>query len=269
METITKSQQRAVMPSGANAVLDRRSVQNDYKSLLAIVKEGMRVLDVGCGSGAITKGMAELVGANGSVIGIDTSSELIEQARQSHKDLSNLSFEHQNIFEYQAAQKFDLIASARTLQWLSNPMDALIKMKSLVKPGGIISILDYNHEKIEWQPSPPDSMKFFYAQFLAWRQDAGMNNRMADDLFSMFSSAGLKKITMEDASELCSIEDVEFLETAGIWKKVAETRGQQMVRDGYITEQERLSALNDYAKWLEEEGQSMTMYLRAVTGYNQ
>jgi ubiquinone/menaquinone biosynthesis C-methylase UbiE len=268
METATISQQRAVMPSGANQVLDRRSLENDYKSLLPILKEGMRVLDVGCGSGAITKGMAEQVGSNGRVIGIDTSSELIEQARQSHKDLTNLSFEHQNIFEYQPTEKFDLIASARTLQWLNNPMEALVKMKSLVKPGGIISILDYNHEKIEWQPAPPDSMKFFYAQFLAWRQDAGMNNHIADDLVNMFSSVGLRKITIEDANELNSIEDVEFMETAGIWKKVAETRGQQMVRDGYVTESERLSALKDYSNWLEEEGQSMAMYLRAVTGYN-
>jgi ubiquinone/menaquinone biosynthesis C-methylase UbiE len=269
METATTSKQRAVMPSGANMVLDRRSLENDYKSLLPILKEGLHVLDVGCGSGAITKGIAEHVGLTGRVIGVDSSKELIEQARVSHKNLTNLSFEHQSIFEYQSNEQFDLIASARTLQWLSNPMEALTKMKSLLKPSGIISILDYNHEKIEWQPAPPDSMKFFYAQFLAWRQDAGMNNRIADDLVNMFSSVGLKKITMEDASELCSIEDVEFLETAGIWKKVAETRGQQMVRDGYITEQERLSALNDYAKWLEEEGQSMTMYLRAVTGYNQ
>jgi ubiquinone/menaquinone biosynthesis C-methylase UbiE len=269
METATISQQRAAMPSGANKVLDRRSLENDYKSLLSVLKEGMRVLDVGCGSGAITKGMVEHVGSNGRVIGIDTSSELIEQARLSHKDLTNLSFEKQNIFEYQPAEPFDLIASARTLQWLNNPMEALTKMRSLLKPGGIISILDYNHEKIEWQPAPPDSMKFFYAQFLAWRQDAGMNNHMADELVNMFSSIGLKKITIEDASELCSIEDVEFLETAGIWKKVAETRGQQMVRDGYVTEQERLSAIRDYSAWMEEEGQSMNLYLRAVRGYNE
>jgi SAM-dependent methyltransferase len=229
----------------------------------------MHVLDVGCGSGAITKGMAEHVGSNGCVIGIDTSSELIEQARLSHKDLTNLSFEKQSIFEYQPAEQFDLIASARTLQWLNNPMEALTKMRSLLKPGGIISILDYNHEKIEWQPAPPDSMKFFYAQFLAWRQDAGMNNHIADDLVNMFSSIGLKKITIADAGELCSIEDVEFLETAGIWKKVAETRGQQMVRDGYVTGQERLNAIRDYSAWLEEDGQSMNLYLRAVSGHNE
>src|SRR5687767_13562851 len=101
METATISQQRAVMPSGANQVLDRRSLENDYKSLFSILKEGMRVLDVGCGSGAITKGIAKHVGSIGRVIGVDSSKDLIEQARVSHKHLTNLSFEHQNIFEYQ------------------------------------------------------------------------------------------------------------------------------------------------------------------------
>jgi ubiquinone/menaquinone biosynthesis C-methylase UbiE len=266
MNVATISQLRATMPSGANRVLDRRSLEHDYKSLIPILKEGMRVLDVGCGSGAITKGMAERVGSSGCVIGVDASRDLIEQAKVDHRRHTNLFFEHQNIFEYQSKEKFDLVASARTLQWLSNPAEALIKMKSLLKPGGVISILDYNHEKIDWQPTPPESMRFFIDQFLSWRQDAGMNNHIADDLTAMFLSVGLENIKMEDASELNSIEEVDFIEVAGIWIKVAETRGQQMVVDGYVTDRQRLEAIKDYTDWLENEGQSMTLYLRAVSG---
>jgi hypothetical protein len=52
-------------------------------------------------------------------------------------------------------------------------------MYSLLKPGGTVSILDYNHEALEWQPQPPVSMQRFYATFLRWRGDAGMNNHIA------------------------------------------------------------------------------------------
>ena len=45
------------------------------------VRPGMRVLDLGCGSGDVTMLAAELVGASGSVVGIDRSPEVIAVAR--------------------------------------------------------------------------------------------------------------------------------------------------------------------------------------------
>jgi ubiquinone/menaquinone biosynthesis C-methylase UbiE len=228
----------------------------------------MQVLDAGCGTGSITRGIAERVGSAGQVIGIDVSRSFIEQAKTNYSQYSNLSFECKSIFEFEPVEKFDLVTTARTLQWLSNPAAAIVKLKSWLKPGGIISILDYNHEKIEWRPAPPASMIFFYNQFLMWRKDAGMNNRMADDLSAMLLSAGFNSVTEEDAGELSSIDEVDFFETAGIWAKVAETRGQQMVQDGYVSEQDRLQAIQDYSGWLENEGQNMALYLKTVVGCN-
>lgn len=268
MEVSIISQQRAEMPNGANKVLDRRTLENDFANLVPLIKKGMHVLDVGCGSGAITKGIAERVGETGKVIGLDINAELIAIGKQKFEAITNLSFVNQSLFEFNPEQKFDLIVSARTLQWLSNPMDALVTMKAMLKPGGILSILDYNHEKIQWQPAPQESMQFFYSRFLSWRSDAGMHNQIADELEAMYAAIGLKNISVDDANELSSIEDVEFLETAGIWNKVVETRGHQMIRDGYLTEEQRVNAWNSYSRWLEEEGYSMDLYLKAVTGYN-
>jgi ubiquinone/menaquinone biosynthesis C-methylase UbiE len=269
MEITSISQKRATMPSGANKVLDRRSLDNGHESLIPLLKRGMRVLDVGCGSGSITKGIAEYVGSTGTVVGVDASFDLIEQAKLNYVDYTNLSFVNQNLFQFEIGEKFDLVTSARTLQWLSNPMEALVKMKSLLKPGGQISILDYNHEKVSWSPEAPVAMKYFYSKFLAWRQDAGMNNRIADDLVGMLSSIGFKRVSVVDANELSSAEDVDFIEAAGIWSKVAETRGKQMVSDGYVTDQDRLAAIRDYSSWLEGEGQYMSLYLRSISGYNE
>jgi len=49
---------RAAMPAGANKVLDRRTVENDSGNLLKFLKGDIHVLDVGCGSGSITAGIA-------------------------------------------------------------------------------------------------------------------------------------------------------------------------------------------------------------------
>ena len=256
------------MPTGTSSVLDRRTLERDNRNLLPLLKEGMTVLDAGCGSGAITKGIAERVGENGRVVGIDTSAELISLAKEKYTDIPQLSFQLVDIMDFKTSPGFDLVTTARTLQWINEPVKALARMKTWLQKKGCISVLDYNHEKIEWQPAPPDSMLRFYNSFLNWRQEAGMNNQIADHLSTMLSEIGLKNNTVTNEAEVSFNDSPDFYETAGIWKKVAETRGHQLVKDGFVTEQERMDAVNEYDRWLCNEAISMKMYLLAATGYN-
>ncbi|MEJ7645734.1 MAG: methyltransferase domain-containing protein [Chryseolinea sp.] len=261
-----KSEQRAEMPKGKNSVLDRRTVVNGNANLLKIIRRDDHVLDVGCGSGAITKDIASLVGAGGSVLGIDSSVHLIEQAKNDFAKLPNLSFEVADIKAYSADKLMDVVTSARVLQWLSHPAEVVIKLTSLVKPGGWLTILDYNHEKVEFNPPIPPSMQLFYNNFLQWRSDAGMDNGIADNLKDIFAHAGLVDITEDDYAEVSISGKQTFLEEIDIWIKVAEGRGPQLVKDGYITESERLLAITDYGTWIKNEAKYMKLYLKAVTG---
>jgi ubiquinone/menaquinone biosynthesis C-methylase UbiE len=264
----TIATQRASMPIGATRVLDRRTLEAGNKNLLALIAPGQSVLDVGCGSGSITKGIAERT-TKGYVVGIDMSAELIQIAKERYSSIENLTFIETNVMDFKPALKFDLITSARTLQWMSNYKEALLKMKSMLSSGGCLAVLDYNHEKIEWYPPAPESLMIFYGAFLRWRADAGMNNAIADDLRECFADLGLIDIADTDESEIILKSDPDFHEAAGIWKVVAETRGKQMVRDGYLSEEDRLLAISDYNLWLEHEGESMKMYLRGTFGYDQ
>lgn len=154
----------------------------------------MAVLDIGCGTGAITSGIAQIVGSQGKVVGIDSNHQLIEEAKQKWCEIANLSFEVGDIYNLDYSNEFDIVTSSRVLQWLSSPKTAVKSMINAVKEGGQIVILDYNHEKIVWQPEPPKSMQKFYGQFLKWRSDAGMDNRMADNLDVIFQECGLSEI---------------------------------------------------------------------------
>jgi ubiquinone/menaquinone biosynthesis C-methylase UbiE len=261
-----ESAKRAEMPQGSAVVLDNRSLQKDYTTLLSVLKPGLRVLDVGCGTGAITQGISALVGTSGYVVGIDSSEHLIESGKLQFGHIPNLELIHANLFEYELVEKFDLVISARVLQWLSNPKDALIKFKSFLKPSGMISILDYNHEDLEWQPDPPASMQYFYRKFLDWRADAGMDNRIAENLPAYLHEDGLHSIEVLGADEFYERAAENFVSKADIWSKVAASRGKQMVQDGYITEEERLKTIKEYDKWVHTEAQSMTMKLSEVRG---
>lgn len=263
------AERRATMPGGTHSVLDRRTVAHDNSNLLALVKKGHEVLDVGCGSGAITSGIATLAGNRGKVIGIDTSDHLIETARKNFSGIGNLSFEIADINTYEGKTKFDVVTSARVLQWLSNPGEVVDKMKALLKPGGCVTILDYNHEKVEFSPALPSGMKKLYDAFLLWRKDAGMDNAIADNLEEIFEAAGLINILVADHSEISTAATSTFTDEIMIWKKVAEVRGPQLVKDNYITEDDRQVAIREYGTWMERDAKYMRLYLKAVVGWKR
>ena len=248
----------------ATKIYDNRSLAKDFRTLQPLLKEGMVVLDVGCGTGAISKDIAKIVGAQGKVIGIDNTKKFIESGQQTYQEINNLELIHADLFEFESAEKFDLIIAARVLQWLTTPKEALRKMKSLLKPTGQISILDYNHEQLEWHPSPPQSMKDFYKIFLKWRKDAGMNNRIADDLADMMKEVGFHAIEVLNSNEYYERGSDNFQSKVGIWSKVAGL--DQIVEEGYLENEYRTQVIAEYDEWVEKEALSMTMKLNEVRG---
>jgi len=248
-----------------NKIFDDRSLKADYATLVPILKKGLHVLDVGCGTGAISKDIAELVGPDGRVTGIDNTEKFILSGKESYQTTTNLELVHADLFNY-GSGPFDLIVGARTLQWLNNPIDALRKLKTLLKPGGQLSILDYNHEALEWRPQPPESMQLFYQVFLKWRADAGMNNHIAENLAAYFEEAGFHAIEVYNADEVYKKGDANFIQRTGIWSKVANSK--QMVEEGYLTEELRLKAIAEYDEWTATDAERMTMKLKEVRGIN-
>ncbi len=255
------------MPKGPNPILERRTVENANRNLLKYLRPGLAVLDVGCGSGAITRSIAEKTGPNGRVLGIDPSENLIAQAKQNAGNTLGLAFQQADVYSFDTTERFDLITCARTLQWLARPEAALLNMKRFVKPGGHLAILDFNHEKISWTPEPPQTMKTFYDAFLQWRQDAGFDNAIADNLKEIMHNIGFESVQVENQFEIARKSEPGFAVASRLWAEVAELRGPQLVQAGYITEGQRLQAILDYDNWIATIGESMTVYLLAVEGH--
>ena len=258
--------ERAEMPEGSAPILENRSIESDYSTLLRLLKPGLKVLDVGCGTGTMTADVARMVGQEGSVIGLDSSEPLIARGRDLYFEKVNLELIAADLFTYLPPYQFDLIISARVLQWLDNPEQAVNRMMSWLKPGGILSVLDYDHTAIEFSPSPPESMLFFYEQFLKWRADAGMNNSIANDLPAYFKNSGLSHISSYNANQVYTEDLSDFSFKAGIWADVAASRGKQLVKDGYLDENDRLKAIDEYREWVNNQAESMTMKLKEVRG---
>ncbi|AUD01537.1 methyltransferase domain-containing protein [Spirosoma pollinicola] len=261
-----QSTERAKMPKGYNPVLERRTVENANRNLIKYLRPGLSVLDFGCGTGAITRSIADKTGPTGRVLGIDPNESLIEQANQQAGNTAGLAFEQADVYSFDTDERFDLVTCARTLQWLANPEAALQNMKRFVKPGGYLAILDFNHEKIIWTPEPPETMRTFYDAFLKWRQDAGFDNAIADHLQVMMHHIGFELVQVEEQFEIAHRSNPNFAVASRLWAEVAELRGPQLVNAGYISEDLRLQAIIEYDNWIATVGESMTVYLLAVEG---
>lgn len=257
------AKRRAVL--NHSGVIDARTLADSHRRLAELIRPGMRVLDIGCGTGAITRGIAEITGPEGWVIGIDNNPDWIAKARAEMQGTAGISFEVGDIYDLPLEQQFDIVTSARVLQWLSRPYTAIEQMVKRVRSGGKLLILDYNHHRIEWSPPIPSSMQSFYNAFLSWRSDAGMDNEMADHLAELMERTGeLNDIVSLSQLEFTQRQDPDFIHKALIWAEVADFKGKQMVQDGYISEQDRARAERDYRLWVQSQGEYQQMYLQSV-----
>jgi SAM-dependent methyltransferase len=108
--------------------------------LEAGLQRGMHVADLGCGVGTVTSLLAELVGSEGRVVGIDASGAQLEQAR-AHLNGSgaNTSFVQASATATSLpAGVFDLVYCRFLLIHLPDPEQALREMRALLKPNGIL-----------------------------------------------------------------------------------------------------------------------------------
>jgi len=109
------------------------------------IKKGWSVLEVGCGSGTMTKWLAEQVGKQGRVFCIDNSrSQVLATQRLAKKSkLKQIECQELSVFDLDnVKEKFDLIYVRFVLIHLDDPYTALVKIKSRLKKGGRLIIND-------------------------------------------------------------------------------------------------------------------------------
>jgi SAM-dependent methyltransferase len=245
-------------------ILDRRTLQNDHRALVGILLPGMSVLDVGCGTGAITKGIAEVVGIEGKVLGLDRDKALVERAMLLSQVLPNLSFKEGDATSLGLEGQFDVVTSARTLQWIKNVGEAISGMARAAKPGGFVVVLDYNHSLNSWAPDPPPAFLAFYNAFLEWRRANQWDNEMGNRLPALFRDSGLVNIEVHQQDEVADSGNPGFSEKTALWTEVIDKVASNLQTGGFATPDLLQGARNAYEVWRKQRLTRQTLSLTSV-----
>lgn len=129
----------------------------DSEDLLrrAGLSAGMHVAEIGCGSGLVSLWIANVVGASGAVAGVDMSGEQVEVAARnaSAAGLKNVMFHQASAYETNLPRgTFDLVYSRFLMCHVCDPAKALMEMRTLLKPGGILVCEDHDDGGIFTEP---------------------------------------------------------------------------------------------------------------------
>lgn len=136
-----------------------RTAENSCGYLLPHLREGMRVLDVGCGPATITLDLAGRVGASGQVTGIEPLAETLELGRAEavRRGDTRTRFEVGDVFALPYDDgSFDVVHAHQVLQHLTDPVAALREMWRVLAPGGVLATRDADYDEMAWHPQPPE-----------------------------------------------------------------------------------------------------------------
>jgi len=98
-------------------------------------KTGDRIVDVGCGCGAISIALAERVAPDGSVLGVDISAPMLERARQLAPKALPLDFVQADATVYPFdADRFDLLVSRFGVMFFAEPVVSFANLRKALRP---------------------------------------------------------------------------------------------------------------------------------------
>jgi SAM-dependent methyltransferase len=158
----------------------------------------MRVLDVGCGPGDVSVPLAERVGRDGEVVGVDTNDRVLQlaRARASASGATQVRFVHTDLRELPVDTLFDAVVGRFVLMYLADPADVVRRVAQYVRPGGVVAFQEFQFEFTPLASAPVPLFDQFRSWGLAVFRRAGIDTGMGLRLWQVFLDAELPAPTL-------------------------------------------------------------------------
>lgn len=167
--------------------------------LAAGITAGMTVLDLGSGAGDVALLLAELVGPQGRVVGLDMNPDILERARSRAEATGwrNVTFHRADLELFDPSTDLDddvgdvdAIVGRWVLMYLENPADLLRRLRTRLRPGGTVAFLE-SDLTTPVRSYPPAPLHDRLSRLLAADGTTHPDGQMGLKLPRTFADAGL------------------------------------------------------------------------------
>lgn len=229
----------------------RRTADEAAAFLLPELTPGMRLLDVGCGPGSITLGLAERL-APGEVVGLDLSAETLAAARQDAvtRGISNLRYEEGSVYALPFSDaSFDAVFAHQVLQHLQEPGTAIAEMLRVLRPGGFVAVRDVDWGTAAYWPSDPWIDRFIDVHLRTWTQNGG-DPRIGRKLRALFNASDVRNLRMT-GSQWCYATSAETQEWGDSYAErlLTSPMGARAVERGNATREDLEAMAAAFREW--------------------
>lgn len=165
------------------------------QALWAGLKEGMRVADIGCGSGKTSSFLKELVGPEGYVTGVDISEERLDYAKATY-GRPGLNFEKKNIYDsLDSLGHFDFIWVRFLLEYHKQQQFELVKsFRDRLNPQGILCLIDLDHNSLNHYGIPERLERALEKSVAALSANSNFDPYAGRKLYSHMHKLGMENI---------------------------------------------------------------------------
>jgi ubiquinone/menaquinone biosynthesis C-methylase UbiE len=180
--------------------LDKKTDAESVKrhALWAGIKPGMRVADLGCGSGITTSVLHQLVQPDGEVVGLDISNERIKYAN-AHYLMDGIRFiQGDNFGPLDHLGNFDFIHVRFVLEYYrTNSFEMIKNIVNLLKPGGILCLIDLDNNCLNHHDLPDRLRRTIVASIEAFRLKANFDPYVGKKLYSFLYDLQFEDINVD------------------------------------------------------------------------
>ena len=158
------------------------------------ISPGMKVLDVGSGAGDVAFIVADIVGRNGKVVGIDSNAEILATARQRADavKLKNVAFRVGDVASVPLDHDFDAVVGRCVLFFMQDRLTALRRLVDSVRAGGVIAFQEPGNATLPPSAVPPSALlDQIWRWIMELYRETGMDLYAGLRLFSLFKQANL------------------------------------------------------------------------------
>ena len=188
-----------------NAVdfMSKRTLETHAAFVIPHLRDGMTVLDVGCGPGTITCGIAESI-VGGQVVGLDVDESQMRLATETAatRGTRNVEFRAGSAFDLPApSESFELVFAHALLEHLKDPARAVVEFRRVLRPAGTLAVCSPDWGGFLLAPSSKELAQAIEAYKVLQTQNGG-DVYIGRKLSPLLQGAGFEGIQMQARYEV-------------------------------------------------------------------